>query len=236
RRGELPASGAAGELRRRTARSDRKPAGTARGGDDPRRPRAAGRSDHPARSAADHRPVQREPALAGGARAARRAAARPGAAHRDGARRQGLPAGAYRQRIRRPARRDGLGGAGRAGSDQPAGALRPRLGGTVRQPAGRTGAGRLRHAAATGRVRQRGGGPMKILAIRLKNLASLAGEQIIDFTAEPLASAGLFAITGPTGAGKSTILDALCLALFGSTPRLDGASLLSKVPDGSDEI
>ena len=77
---------------------------------------------------------------------------------------------------------------------------------------------------------------MKILAIRLKNLASLAGEQVIDFTAEPLASAGLFAITGPTGAGKSTILDALCLALFGSTPRLDGASLLTKVPDGKDEI
>ena len=45
---------------------------------------------------------------------------------------------------------------------------------------------------------------MRILAIRLKNLASLAGEQVIDFTAEPLASAGLFAITGPTGAGKST--------------------------------
>ena len=77
---------------------------------------------------------------------------------------------------------------------------------------------------------------MKILAIRLKNLASLAGEQIIDFTAEPLASAGLFAITGPTGAGKSTILDALCLALFGSTPRLEGVATQGKVPDGSDEI
>jgi len=77
---------------------------------------------------------------------------------------------------------------------------------------------------------------MKILAIRLKNLASLAGEQIIDFTAEPLASAGLFAITGPTGAGKSTILDALCLALFGSTPRLDSVSPLNKVPDVEAEI
>ncbi|OOE15218.1 exonuclease SbcC [Stutzerimonas degradans] len=77
---------------------------------------------------------------------------------------------------------------------------------------------------------------MKILAIRLKNLASLAGEQVIDFTAEPLASAGLFAITGPTGAGKSTILDALCLALFGSTPRLDGVSPLNKVPDVEAEI
>ncbi|NWE73717.1 AAA family ATPase, partial [Pseudomonas gingeri] len=54
---------------------------------------------------------------------------------------------------------------------------------------------------------------MKILAIRLKNLASLAGPFELDFTAEPLASAGLFAITGPTGAGKSTLLDALCLAL-----------------------
>ncbi len=77
---------------------------------------------------------------------------------------------------------------------------------------------------------------MKILAIRLKNLASLAGEQVIDFSAEPLASAGLFAITGPTGAGKSTILDALCLALFGSTPRLDNVSPLNKVPDLDTEI
>ena len=75
---------------------------------------------------------------------------------------------------------------------------------------------------------------MKILAIRLKNLASLAGEQEVDFTAEPLASAGLFAITGPTGAGKSTLLDALCLALFGKTPRLHNASSQIKVPDGTD--
>ena len=60
---------------------------------------------------------------------------------------------------------------------------------------------------------------MKILAIRIKNLASLEGTTIIDFTSEPLASAGIFAITGPTGAGKSTLLDALCLALYGKTPR-----------------
>lgn len=60
---------------------------------------------------------------------------------------------------------------------------------------------------------------MKILAIRIKNLASLEGRTEIDFTAEPLCSAGIFAITGATGAGKSTILDALCLALYGKTPR-----------------
>ncbi|WP_343689416.1 SbcC/MukB-like Walker B domain-containing protein [Chitinophaga sp.] len=60
---------------------------------------------------------------------------------------------------------------------------------------------------------------MKILAIRIKNLASLEGITEIDFTQEPLCSAGIFSITGPTGAGKSTILDALCLALYAKTPR-----------------
>ncbi len=60
---------------------------------------------------------------------------------------------------------------------------------------------------------------MKILAIRIKNLASLEGNTEIDFTREPLCSAGIFAITGPTGSGKSTILDALCLALYAKTPR-----------------
>lgn len=64
---------------------------------------------------------------------------------------------------------------------------------------------------------------MKILAIRGKNLASLDGEFQIDFATEPLKSAGLFAITGSTGAGKSTILDALCLALFDDTPRFKNA-------------
>lgn len=60
---------------------------------------------------------------------------------------------------------------------------------------------------------------MKILNIGIRNLASLEGDNRIDFTEEPLRSAGIYAITGPTGAGKSTILDALCLALFGRTPR-----------------
>lgn len=64
---------------------------------------------------------------------------------------------------------------------------------------------------------------MKILAIRGRNLASLEGEFEADFTSEPLLSAGIFAISGPTGAGKSTILDAMCLALFARTPRTDQA-------------
>ena len=65
---------------------------------------------------------------------------------------------------------------------------------------------------------------MKILSIQLKNLASIEGCFTIDFTAEPLASAGIFAISGPTGAGKSTILDALCLALYDKTPRFTASN------------
>ncbi len=64
---------------------------------------------------------------------------------------------------------------------------------------------------------------MRILAIRGKNLASLEGEFEVDFTVEPLKSAGIFAITGSTGSGKSTLLDAICLALFNETPRISRA-------------
>ena len=61
---------------------------------------------------------------------------------------------------------------------------------------------------------------MKILKLRLNNLNSLYGEWSIDFTDPAFQDSGLFAITGPTGGGKSTVLDAICLALYGETPRL----------------
>ncbi|WP_340615019.1 AAA family ATPase [Xenorhabdus thailandensis] len=66
---------------------------------------------------------------------------------------------------------------------------------------------------------------MKILSLRLKNINSLQGEWKIDFTAEPFASNGLFAITGATGAGKTSLLDAICLALYHETPRLNTISV-----------
>ena len=61
---------------------------------------------------------------------------------------------------------------------------------------------------------------MKILRLRFKNINSLRGEWKIDFSKEPFSNNGLFAITGATGAGKTTILDAICLALYHQTPRL----------------
>ncbi|WP_194852018.1 AAA family ATPase [Nonlabens antarcticus] len=61
---------------------------------------------------------------------------------------------------------------------------------------------------------------MKILKISLKNINSLRGEHHIDFETAPLKDNSLFAITGPTGSGKSTILDVISLALFTIVPRL----------------
>jgi len=65
---------------------------------------------------------------------------------------------------------------------------------------------------------------MRILQLRFKNLNSLVGEWKVDLTHSAFAADGIFAITGATGAGKTTILDAICLALYGRTPRLNKIS------------
>ncbi len=64
---------------------------------------------------------------------------------------------------------------------------------------------------------------MKIRKIAFKNINNLKGEHEILFDALPLSTAGIFAITGPTGSGKSTILDVITLALFNRIPRFSKA-------------
>ena len=60
---------------------------------------------------------------------------------------------------------------------------------------------------------------MKLKRITIHNIASIADAEI-DFVASPLADTPLFLIAGPTGAGKSIILDSVCLALYARAPRL----------------
>ncbi|WJE14030.1 AAA family ATPase [Halobacillus sp. ACCC02827] len=54
---------------------------------------------------------------------------------------------------------------------------------------------------------------MKALAIRMGAFGPYRNEQVVDFTM--LGGESIFLITGPTGAGKTTIFDAMCFALYG---------------------
>lgn len=57
---------------------------------------------------------------------------------------------------------------------------------------------------------------MRIHKLQIQAFGPFAGSEQIDF--DELAEGGLFLLDGPTGAGKSSILDAICYALYGSLP------------------
>lgn len=76
---------------------------------------------------------------------------------------------------------------------------------------------------------------MKLQKLTIHNIASIE-HAVIDFEASPLADSEVFLITGKTGAGKSTILDAICLALYADTPRLDSTKMQGDTPDGERTV
>src|SRR5690606_37861112 len=108
---------------------------------------------------------------------------------------------------------------------------RPDAGGAVRRVPGRPGTrrraghGAVRAAVRRGqrgrrRPRRGGGDPdrgdrrMRPVRLDMHGFAAFREPTTVDFT-----DADYFALVGPTGSGKSTVLDAICFALYGTVPR-----------------
>ncbi len=72
---------------------------------------------------------------------------------------------------------------------------------------------------------------MRLLKLRIENVNSLGGVHEIDFRAPEFRESGIFAICGPTGSGKTSILDAVTLALYGTTPRMEERAQTAKKDD-----
>ena len=71
---------------------------------------------------------------------------------------------------------------------------------------------------------------MRPARLELCGFTAFREHQEIDFV-----GADLFALVGPTGAGKTSILDALCFALYGRVPRLDGRTVAPVISAGRRE-
>lgn len=76
---------------------------------------------------------------------------------------------------------------------------------------------------------------MKLTKLQIHNITSIE-DATIEFDKAPLSDSEVFLITGKTGSGKSTILDAICLALFGNTPRLKNSNMEGNTISNNSEL
>src|SRR5215472_10259620 len=63
---------------------------------------------------------------------------------------------------------------------------------------------------------------MRPILLDMHGFASFRGQTRVDFT-----DADFFALVGPTGSGKSTVIDAMTFALYGSVPRWGKKGMIS---------
>ena len=68
---------------------------------------------------------------------------------------------------------------------------------------------------------------MRPISLEMEGFTSFRQRVTIDFT-----KFDLFAITGPTGAGKTSIIDAMIYALYGCTPRIGNKSIKDLISQG----
>ena len=72
---------------------------------------------------------------------------------------------------------------------------------------------------------------MRPIRLEVEGLTSFRQKVEIDFSAFDQ-----FAITGPTGAGKTSIIDAIIYALYGRTPRLGSRSIRELISQGANRL
>ena len=75
---------------------------------------------------------------------------------------------------------------------------------------------------------------MRLHHLQVVGFDPFADPVSVDF--DTLSDAGLFLLSGPTGAGKSSVLDAVCFALYGDVPGDRAAAKRLRTDHAADDV